>query len=461
MYQPKAIKLISTFNKADWRECGYFLRGQYKAGHEILRLFQELKSSKRTLHNPKFNIDELRSEHFSTITKKSFSNLLSRLNLDIETYLVQHSLIQDPIRSELELLKALTDRGLYKEFDKKAAQLEARLTDASRINLYDELYLMQLNHMRFFSDNPLKNKDGKQLLSLISQYSKSFFNNYKIFTESASLHFDEISGDNEGEVKMSAKNKTIKTTIDQLLTLKKSKNQKTFGQLFNLLNDNTYDVSTEIQAVTLQYLIHYGHIETKSGNLKIGETLLDLYDWGFKNGLLLTNNKIPETRFINFVNFAVTYSTEERALAIVDHLSYLLEHKTQKDVCEMAYAYIDFSLERYTMVIDRIKDYPFKTITLNTRRRWLILCSYYKCFKKDRDFMSRQLKNYNNFFYNNKDKLSKSVYFGSLNLSKAIYMLSMDSPPLRIESFLESCKQLFHRALIIKEVEALRASTSS
>ncbi len=461
MHQPKAIKLINTFNKADWRECGYFLRGQYKAGHEALRLFQILKKNKQKLFDPKNDLDEIRSEYFSTITKKSFSNLLSRLNIEIETYFVHNSIKQDSVKSQLELLKALKDRGLYEVFDKKAAQLEAILTDDNRIDLYNELYLMQLNHMRFFSDNPLKNKGGKQLLSAISQYSKSFFENYRIFAEGAVLHFDEISGDKEGKIILRPTNKSVKSTLDQLLILKTSKNQKTFDQLFTLLNNNTYDLSTELQAVILQYLIHFGHKETKSGNLKIGETLLDLYDWGFKNGLLLTNNRIPETRFINFVNFAVAYSTEERALAIVNNLSYLLENKMQNDIREMAYAYIDFSQERYTVVIDRIKDYPFKTVTLHTRRRWLTLCSFYKCFKGDKDFISRQLKNYNNFFYNNKDKLSKSVYSGSLNLSKAIHMLSTGASPSSIEIFLETCKQLFHRALIIKEVEALRASTSS
>ena len=460
MFQPKIITLLATFTSEDWRECGHYLRGRYREGNEILTLYSALKHQKLRLTRPVFEMEEIRIDHFNKITKKSFNNLLSKLYGKIEEYFIHHTLQQDVIKSKLTLLKALSDRGLYKEFDKKAEELEQVLLDENRVDLYDELHLMQLNHMRFFSNNPIKNHRGSQLLSDLSSSSEHFLRQYNQLVEATNIHFQQVTKENDPI----AQSKTTKPQTDQIIrelyNLKNNPTDVTFRKLKDTITSASSNINKELETIILEFLIHNAHQRIKSGDLSIVSNLLELYEYGFDSGTLLSNQTMTENKLINVVVVACANENFEKAYDLLYKYSDLLLKGTRTQTILIATALIKFYSGEYANLYASIKDVSFKTTPQQIRRRWMLLCAAYKLMGTDKFYMNGLLKNYNSYLYNNRSKLSSSGFEGSMNLSRAIYMMLQGDNKEEIADFVNSCKHLIFKTWILKEVEASSASTS-
>ena len=450
MHQPKIISIISTFSSEDWRECGDFLKGRLRAGHDCITLYNEIRAKNRSSISVD-RITQIKQQLFPEITPKSYTNLLSKLTLKLEEYLVFSTTLKDHNKYELTLLKSYTQRGLFKLFDKKAEALEEEIKSEKKIALFDQLDLLQINHLRYFSDNPIKNKKGNEVLYDLDLHHILFQKQYELLLNSTKLHYNEVFKKEVPNVDTSVRKNKLSNILDDIYQYKNNPDEKLFDSLFHKVTSHQYSI--EIYSIVLGFLIHRLHRQVAAGHTKSVDRLLDLYEWGFDEGILLSNNHITENRFINVISTASATNKFERATSIIDRYGHLIEPSIREGTVQIAYAHITFYRGDYNALIEQLRDYPFNTFWQNLRRRWMLICAYYKVQGEYSEFMQSHISSFNKYFYSNKNKISKSGYEGSLNLGKVISRMQNRKTKKDIYSFINSIDQLIYRKWVIKELQ--------
>ena len=448
---PKLIQILQSFSSEDWRECADFIHGRLRKGHDCIVLYDQLRSFHHSKMTNMSKLEKIKSSCFANITEKSFTNLFSKLTIVVEDYLVLRSVLNNNKDYKLYLLQEYAERGLYNLFDRKSREIEKAIYEQKEINLFDQLTLLKLNHTRFFSDNPIKINRGEDLLERLGESNRKFHNQYDIFLEAIHRHFIEISTQKKTQKDPLKMPNDLEQILQFLLLLTKNRDKKSFTSLYNVLLKNQLSLSLELRSIIIATLIHFGHTEIKQGNLSGIRELLDLYEYGFDSELLLTNKAITENRFINLISTASACGAFERADNIIKNYSNLLLEKTKEGVIQIANAHIEFYKGEYDNVLLLIRDFPFNSHSQLTRRRWLMLCSYYKVMNEEWEFLMTQIKNYNGYFYTNKNKLSTSVYEGSLNLGRVILKFTKGRDLKEIVKYAEACEHLIFRKWLQSE----------
>lgn len=448
----KSLEILQTFDSFDWRECGDFLKGRMRIDHDCIQLYDLLKKRKEKISQKSLDISKIREQYFDHITPKSFTNLLSKLVKFLEEYLVFHQIKEDETDFDFTLLKALNRRGLYNEFNKKAEVLENKFCSDSHIDVYEDLHLLRLNHLRYFSENPIKNKVGHELLNKAISYSESFNKKYSLFIDTVLIHLNEVSNTSHIKEHTYPENSVTFEWIQKLNDFKIENTDELYHDFKEQLTGVDLNLSTELQTILLEWLIYSGYKKIRQGQLGIIGSLLDLYEYGFRSGQLLSNNRITENTFINVVSLACAYGEHDRSMQFIEEFEALLPSDARREIIDLSKAHISFYKESYSETIDMIRDYKFSSRTQLNRRRWLLICSFYSLYKEDYDFMSGIIKNYESYFYNNQSKISTAGFKGSLNLAKVIKKHMNGESKRKISDFAGSVKHLMMRSWLKKEM---------
>ena len=425
MHQHKAITILITFDSNDWRECGHFLKGRFRENHDCISLYKILRKLYTKAQLEQTSHAMIKERHFHNITNKSFTNLYSKLTIKLEEYLAFSTLLMSQSDYQLTLLKAYTERGLYTIFDKKADLLENKIKEEENVALFDQYDLLKLNHLRYFSDNPIKAKKGHELISTLGEHNANFNNQYQQALTIADFHLKEISKFPPKDGKTTTASSYLTEVLHKLTELKTSPSKEHFASLYYLLTKESSKLSKELNSMILELLIHFAHKEIRRGDFSILDRLLDLYELGFEQELLLNNNRLTENRFVNLISTACAGGKYDRADKIITDYSNLLLEKTRDGAVQISKAHIMLYRGEYELLLDAIRDYSFSSLTQNLRRRIFLLCAIYKLYSTDISYIEVQIKNYKNYFYSIRNKISDTLFSSCMNFCKVIQMLSL------------------------------------
>ena len=169
-------QILSTFSSKDWRGARKMLKAWYKESSDVGILFNHLFETYRKSKKVPIKLDQLHGTLLPDITRKSFLNVMSRLNVALEKYLVWLSIEENPQVYDLQLLEVYNSRGLYHLFDLRSKQSIRRISNNETLDLHSQSHLNRIEHMRLYSDNPIKQFDGqiqvKSLLKGLSSHVK-------------------------------------------------------------------------------------------------------------------------------------------------------------------------------------------------------------------------------------------------------------------------------------------------
>ena len=242
--------------------------------------------------------------------------------------------------------------------------------------------------------------------------------------------------------------------MSRLIEVVKNDDKEESEYLKKFILDSKIELSQELRAVGLLVLIRNLSKRIKSGDLSSARELYGLYNYGFENHILWVNKRLPGARFLNYINVASVCKEFDHSEKFIIENQSRLEDKYRKELVAIAHAQLAFnknSYEECLFVLSRIKSaVPFNYAN---RMRWLILCSNYKVYSSDLDYMLGVIRNYNTYFSNHKDRISRSNLLASLNLSKMIkYMLEgRDSDEMKI--IISNCQELVFRIWIVQQLK--------
>ena len=303
MAYPKLITILVSLKTEQWKDLKQYILSKNGKGSDNAKCFIALHKNRGKLAEPNQS-EKIRQDLFSHMSIRVYQNMLSRLFRFTEEWLVQHQLSKERYQADLLLVKFYNRQGLFKLADQKAKQIQNKIDEPKGWNLVDGKAEAELLHQQYYSDNPIKYREGAKILeNLVNKYLEQF-------KEQALLYQAELY--NWGklqnydyfilikEIESSTNSIPPTELIKQLTKLKELIETEDFSN-FEELSDNILNhkikKGSDLHIIITVYLIRYSFILWKNGKLQDVTILTKLYSSGFESGLLLHNGKIPLVRF--------------------------------------------------------------------------------------------------------------------------------------------------------------------
>jgi len=414
----KLLNLVGSFSEKDWRKCRKLIETRRPDSKE-LRLFKFLKNNHHKHDSDRLSIDNLKN---STIlgynSKKNVQNIMSRLSLLIEDYMVLESYEEDKLEREYRLFKSYNDRGLFGLANKKADSLISKWENESTIDKRYFEYILKIIHHQYFSNNPIK-REQKQLVIKLNQ---ALLTSYKAdksmytYVTNIDMALKLISDEDLQNIRPSV-NRLNESyfAITSQLNNSETYSSDSFIHLYNELITNDA-INNELRVIMFTHCETY--LRNKAILAKNSEDsikLLGLYEFGMKTKILTYKDKIGTTKFVNIIQVACYLKQFDWAESFQSNYGQLVAKEHVKECGLMTAMQLCFGRKNYTEAIEIILFNEIKLFTVTSR--WFMISSYFITFD-NLDFFESQLNNFIQFIYYNKNKISIQNFEGSLNLGK-------------------------------------------
>ncbi len=118
--------------------------------------------------------------------------------------------------------------------------------------------------------------------------------------------------------------------------------------------------------------------QLNAGDIRLRETLLDLYERRSDQGLLVWRGALPHGEFKNMVTLALQMKSFDRAERFVRELSGLLAPESRENAFSYNLAKIRFERGDYAKVIEGLRDVVYDDVFYAVGSRWMLLRTYYE-----------------------------------------------------------------------------------
>ncbi|NNE13754.1 MAG: hypothetical protein HKN51_02175, partial [Saprospiraceae bacterium] len=169
MNKTKLIRTLNTLTPEEWSSFRKYLLMHTRKGSDNFDFFEFLHIRKDRLSSM-VDADIIRERHFAQLTSKGFSNMMSRIFNWLEEWLSIHEFKKQAYQQELMLVKAYNKRGLYKLADRTAKKTEDSITKKPSLGINKNKAIADLYHIQYYSENPIKQFNGGEILSKLSDH---------------------------------------------------------------------------------------------------------------------------------------------------------------------------------------------------------------------------------------------------------------------------------------------------
>ena len=447
----KLIQLLSTFSKKEWIECRKHIIAQYEVGSCQAELYHFLSNSRHRLNDRSIE----RAQNFiihapkTNRSLKTVKNSLYSLTKEVENFLVYDDLKENRggLDYQVRLARLFSQRQLRDYHSVLCKKIENLI--GSHNSFWDDFYLLGHYHHHYFFNIPKTNKQKKILLMRIITlfdkrtqklsllYNTEMKNRERLRKEDWSSMFLDIHiSDNSDPIIM---------LLDNLYTMNSDPGD--IGQI-NYLVKSYFDINEqlpqEIRQFILLHLINLAMHFVKEGHSAFGQKLLELYQFGLEKGILLYDNKLSESSFLNIVDIFSKLSDRTQTEQIITKWFSSVDSIYQKEISKLGVAYLNFSEKKYLEVIEAKLPTPATNINFCLRVRWLELCSTYEVYGNE-DRTLEKIEALNNFLHYRRKILSKEIILGSRNLITAIKLLMYEPDPKKFKDFVDSTEHIIFK----------------
>lgn len=423
MYKSKLFQILRAFDDNEWQDFRNFLVYKNHRNSKTLHLYDYIKKNSHDLSSKKFQIDEARTSiKLGLMSKKSLQNIMSKLTIIIEEYLVIQSVLNDPLETDFRIFQNYNDRNLYGLADKKANSLKEKWNNSNELDLKRINTLLRVQHSLFFSENPKKKDKGNLVLETLFTSFNDFCHIYNELYSYAiekhiSIKLSEANAFQNTALSDSVLTKEISKILSNINLLNQKSDSNSFQYLYKKLNSNT-EMSSELRSLI------FGVCETYLVNLIAkGETknhadnTLNLYRLGLNTGLILFNNSLSSIKFQNILSIACLLKEFEWANDYVNTYIDLIPKKEREENLVLAQVQIYFAKWQYEDALNLLNTSESNNFLVKVQSRCYALVIYFIIFDNI-DFFESQRNSFTQFFYYNKKRISQRNLDGSLNLAK-------------------------------------------
>jgi len=454
----KAIQYLTTFLESDWKAMNKYARIHFTQGSELDLLYSFLKKEKTKIADGKIELSKIQRILKNSTDKKAFQNLLSVFGTHIETYFVQEEMKSNPFNDNYFLLQALRKRGHHKQYDSLAHKMKSNIED-SKIDFWNELRLLQIEHDQYLSNSPNKIKNGKNILtnkiSHLLKFTSQLSSFYICETYNRDRQTSEIWDDEISILKKTTlPNSKLSAIFESLYRVQKGSKSE-FIKLLKWLQSKKNNSTKEIKLICLLYLnnnipnLYTTHNSRANYAIKIIEI-------GLQQKLYEGNGIMPVVRYHNIIDILCFYGRFELATQIAKDYKSHLEGSIQDEALALANAQILFKNESLNKgkekALEILRNHNFIDIKLSPRSRGIILCCLLDLNPEKTELLKSQSEAFRLLINRHKSKLSDIEYLSYKNLHKSINLLIRNKIK-ELETLSQSKEIIFFKSYIIDKTK--------
>ncbi|MEM7103684.1 MAG: hypothetical protein AAF502_11170 [Bacteroidota bacterium] len=446
MRKSKLIELFSGLSKEELTELGKFLRSSYHNKNEkVIKLYEYLKK----VHNDivvKYpfpeNIDnnELKVLDKEYVFKKIFKgqkfeakrilDLMAKLSVLVMDFMVWVEVRDLDLESDFIYLRTLKKRGLDRQFFQIANAIGKKIQKMPYRDAYYYNAQMRLNKMIY--EHPSTGKLKSEILSLketvVNLDHYYLYNRLKYNCEM--LNRGKILGQEYEEENLDKILPLLPentSPIFEILTRSAQTVRKVNDENYYRLKEIFFENLSQIQPIERNdlfiYLTNYAsHRIHQGAGIEFLREVFELYKLGLQERLVIPNNRIDESIFLNIIDLSCRLDEYDWARNFIEDFKQYLNPNSRESTRKLGLAKIYFSEDNYESTLELLIKVEFKNVYYSLVAKGLMLRSYYELSGYDVLFFDF-CEAFSKFLHRNKiiSEDYKKAYLNLIRFSKLLY----------------------------------------
>lgn len=417
MIKSKLIQLLKSLSSAEMKEFGRYLEGtSYRKGGAVFTLFEYLKKQ-----HPEFPDDKIEKELVHKKTRKdkkplgrNFFDLVSKLNGEVEKFLIQKKIMSKEVDRELILLEVLRERQLHKMFFQKASLLEKnwdKLRDPGSESVYQKYRLIDflVTHPKFdrFSFDVLSKH--KELLDELDKFyvSAKLVNVQSFVSHNRSANkersFAEIQEDHfllesiMNYVEKGDSNRPVAKLFAKFIIAQANNEFSNFDEVDTIWKENLDQFSQREKIDAFSVIADYCLQNYFGGKDEFFEELFNQYVFGAEKGFFIEDGIITKILFFNIVNTGVRLGKVDWTRTFVNEYQQYLPKEIREDATLLCEAKLLFLEEAYEEILSSLAMVKFHDPEYGLEARSIQIKCYYELGDKYAESLESMLLSFRAF----------------------------------------------------------------
>jgi len=458
MKEPKLIYLLNTLHKQEWESLLKFVAVHHEKQTDNYQLVCSLQT--QFGQQKKLDSSEVHELHFTHLTQKGFSNLLSRVFKLAQEWLVYYDCQQHEIGHKIKLLQAYNVRGAYELANQLYPKIEKQLNDQRALSLQKNDLLNELYHSQYYSDNPIKYKEKTLLKKLVDCQFSSIADQSMLYqVEMHNWGFINnidysISIEQLKHLQNSFPLTQNRQVLELLQSVSENKDVEALQTLSERLLSNTILPKDELHTLVSLYSLNYALRFYKAGQLSL-DLIYSLYDYCFESGVLMHRGKIPEVRFLNVIATISASKTKVEMHVFIEKWISFVDTNNHEELEMLAKAEVSVHQETYHDIIPLLRTVTYNQVSSRLKAMCLECIALFKADERDDDILTYKIQNSKRFLRRHKSELSNALYESCWNLFTIIsLLLRANYKELTID--VSKYQYLLHRRWVTNELKRKR-----
>ncbi len=421
MKNTKLLSVLTILKPPEWKRLRKFILMYTSREADPYMLCSILYKHRNDLSDLG-TLEDLRSKHFPQLTTKGLSNIMSRLYLWVEEFLVFDLINQNKNKSELLLTQIYNRRGKYKLADQTADRLEKRLASNDKITLETSRTQSELYYYQYYSDNPIKYREkGKLLEKLALSTQRSYADTLHLLAIEMSnwqmmygYDYDTIQLDIGKilDITCDSHNREILQLVDKVVS---QQDFKAYEKLKKMLLTGTVDTNDDLHTLASMYYISNTMIFWGKSLIMNPKEIIEAHTYGLKSRVLFKDGEIPSVRFHNIIDTVAGFQSENATYKFINIWYKFVKTVDFEATKKIALAQNHSYHANYSLILEELRGVKYFDSEKN-RVQKLVLIALCMERKKDYSLLRTSLLNYSRYLKRTKTDLSTREYTGGKNL---------------------------------------------
>ena len=315
---PKLIIGLNALSKAEWKLFKKYVLMQTTEHTDTFAVFSLLQKNKTQL--AQFETSTWQKKHHAHLPEKSFLNILSKLYLWLEEWIVYNNIKNDKVKSGIELVKHFNRNGLFKLADSKAKQVQALLDSENQYSPESDYNQYLLNYYQFYSDNPIKATNKNLIYELVQSYLKQ--SQYGDLLMTAQLDFwtiiRKVDTEKHNRLKKQLSPSITDPVHQNIYSLLADQKLESLDYCFNILKEGKIKRTDDLYTILTMTLLNLSLKLWNSQIITRPELPTEIWVFALEQGVLTNAGRLPFQRFVNIVNALGAFTTFEWTNKFID-----------------------------------------------------------------------------------------------------------------------------------------------
>jgi len=434
----KLIQALSTLNKEEWISYRKYLLMYTSEASDNYKVFAYLQKRKTKLTELD-EIEDIKQKHFKSLSTKSILNILSKLYLWLEEWLVYYSIKKDKMESNLILVKQLNRRGMYNLADQKAKQLQKQLDNEKGLSVNKSRIQSDLYYYQYYSDNPVKSK--KDILRQLANALLEFHSAEKILVYNELINIDRRTKKYETVIKQYnpylevAVNTSLNRNLLSLNRLIKNDSVEDFYQLKDALLNRRFESQSDLEVLICMYLFSWVFDLIAQNKIEDNKSTFELVNYGLKYKLLTAGNNLDAIRYINLVNSMSRTIDEDGIIKFINQWASTIPDEITESMEVISLALYYIVKNKYDYIPIQPKLLFFKNTHLKLVSISIYIITNFKEKKENYNIIIEASAILKRMLFRYKNHITRERYLGYINFTKVTKSL-INNKPIELKSYL-------------------------